>query len=166
VITRLAVLGDSIAWGQGASRERDRLNREVDCISNQSGSLAERLSLIGEALVAMMADPRHLALDRCLGLEAQRNPDMARRFFEAGPGRMRDMLSQIFAEAAASGEIELLDPKQAAEDLIGLWFGFGSIEKRFKCGAAWTKEMMTEHIHRTVGLLLRGYQAPSKAQSA
>jgi len=141
------------------AREREWLNREVEAISDGHGTLSERLVLIGDALLAMIADPRHLALDRCLGLEAQRNPEMAQRFFEAGPGRMRDLLTAIFAEAITAGEIAPSDPKLVAEDLMGLWFGFGAIEKRFKCGATWTPETLAAHIRRTVAFLLRGYRS-------
>ncbi|MEO8529744.1 MAG: TetR/AcrR family transcriptional regulator [Deltaproteobacteria bacterium] len=140
-------------------RERARLDVDVEAIKQESGTLAERLTKIGEALVAMIADPRHMAMDRCLGLEAQRNPEMAQRFFESGPGRMRDLLADVFTVANRAGEISVENPRVAAEDLMGLWFGFGSIEKRFKCGTAWTKEALSEHIRRTVTLLLRGYQA-------
>ena len=56
--TRLAVLGDSIAWGQGAARERDRL----------ASRLAEGLDLRGYAV-----EPRVFAVPgaRSSGLAAQ-----------------------------------------------------------------------------------------------
>jgi TetR/AcrR family transcriptional repressor of mexJK operon len=107
------------------------------------------------ALVGVLTAPCHLALDRCLGLEAARNPSLARGFFEAGPGHLRDILAQMLADAVAAGEIELTDTKVAAEDLLGLWLGFRAIERRFLCSAEISKENLVANIMRTVGLFLR-----------
>jgi TetR/AcrR family transcriptional repressor of mexJK operon len=136
-------------------RETCRLGREVDVITASGGPLAERLAGVGMALVCVLTAPCHLALDRCLGLEAARNPELARGFFEAGPGHLRDILAQMLGDAMAAGEIRVSDPKVAAEDLLGLWLGFRAIERRFLCSAEVPKEALVANILRTVGLFLR-----------
>lgn len=88
-------------------RETARLAELVISTSQTDGPLADRLKRFGAALVSMLSEPCHQALDRCLGVEAQRNPALARRFFEAGPGHLRDILAGMLIEASAAGEIDL-----------------------------------------------------------
>jgi lysophospholipase L1-like esterase len=56
VITRLAVLGDSIAWGQGASRERDRLSwRLVDGLGSRGHEAVARVFAVRGATSSGLA---------------------------------------------------------------------------------------------------------------
>jgi TetR/AcrR family transcriptional regulator, mexJK operon transcriptional repressor len=152
---------DAIAAAAGVSileaivlRETERLGREADEISHQDSSLADRLTRVGLALVEMLTAPCHMALDRCLGVEAQRNPLIARRFFEAGPGRMRSLLAEMLDGAVRNGEVQLECTLTAAEDLLGLWLGFSAIERRFLCGPV-NKDVLVARVHRSVQMFLR-----------
>jgi TetR/AcrR family transcriptional repressor of mexJK operon len=106
----------------------------------------------------MLSEPCHQALDRCLGLEAQRNPELARRFFEAGPGHLRDILAAMLIEASAAGEIDLTCARTAAEDLLGLWLGFSAIERRFLCNAS-PHDVLAARVERGVDLFIRANAA-------
>lgn len=139
-------------------RETERLGREVAEISQSGGSLEDRLTRIGEALVTMLTEPCHLALDRCLGLEALRNPDLARRFFEAGPGHLRSVLADLLESAVADNEVQLACTYTAAEDLLGLWLGFSAIERRFLCGSV-NREILDARVKRSVDMFLRANAA-------
>lgn len=139
-------------------RETARLADRVAEISQSAGALDDRLTRVGHALVAMLGDQCHLALDRCLGLEAQRNPELARRFFEAGPGHLRDILAAMLLDAAAAKEIDLTCARTAAEDLLGLWLGFSAIERRFLCNGP-AMDVMESRVHRGVDLFIRAHSA-------
>lgn len=140
------------------ARETSRLAQEVTSRSQVDGNLGDRLRRVGGALVAMLNEPCHLALDRCLTLEAQRNPDLGRRFFDAGPGHLRNVLAEMLTQAHAAGEIAADCPRTAAEDLLGLWLGFSAVEKRFLCKSAQPDDMQAR-IERGVTLFLRAYAA-------
>ena len=140
-------------------RETERLAAIEQEITGQGGPLAERLERFGAALNAMLGAPCHVAVDRCLGLEAVRNPELGRRFFDAGPGYLRSILARLLADAAAQGEIKLDDPKSAAEDLLGLWLGFSSIERRLLCQSALPKVSRTDWIAQKVALFLKAHAA-------
>lgn len=140
------------------SRETDRLEQEVNARSQVSGSLENRLRRIGGALVAMLNAPCHVALDRCLTLESQRSPDLGRRFFDAGPGHLRDVVAEVLTEANAAAEIKTDCPRTAAEDLLGLWLGFSAVEKRFLCKAPQPEELQAR-VDRGVTLFMRAYAA-------
>lgn len=135
-------------------RETERLAELVVSTSQTDGPLADRLKRFGAALVSMLSEPCHQALDRCLGVEAQRNPAIARRFFEAGPGHLRDILAGMLIEASAAGEIDLPCARTAAEDLLGLWLGFSAIERRFLCQAS-AQDVLAARVNRGVDLFIR-----------
>ena len=138
------------------ARETDRLAQEITSRSQVGGSLQDRLRRVGGALVAMLNAPCHVALDRCLTLESQRNPELGRRFFDAGPGHLRNVVAEMLTEANAAAEIKTDCPRTAAEDLLALWLGFSAVEKRFLCKAAQPEDLQAR-IDRGVSLFLRAY---------
>ncbi len=140
------------------AQETARLAQEVTTRSQTKGSLEDRLRSVGGYLVVMLNAPCHEALDRCLTLETQRNPDLGRRFFDAGPGHLRDVVAELLIEANAAGEIKAACPRTAAEDLLGLWLGFSAVEKRFLCKPPHPGELEAR-IERGVTLFMRAYAA-------
>lgn len=156
-VTVYAHFGDKDAILEAlVSRERDRLFQQI-ADPTEDSNLEARLIHFGRTLMAILTEPCHLALDRCLSLAAQKNPEIAERFFAAGPERTRAMLADILATAAAAGEIELIDAKRGAEDLIALWFGFRAIERRFKAVPPLSPQEHDGLIRHAVGLFMRAH---------
>ncbi|HCB75755.1 MAG TPA: transcriptional regulator [Sphingomonas bacterium] len=87
-------------------------------------ALADRLTAIGTALLEMLFEPDHVRFDRLISGEIAQSPKLAKRFFEAAPGKCRGALAAIIDEAAARGEVSVDDSELAAEDLTALWKGF------------------------------------------
>lgn len=140
-------------------RETDRLQTALGSASAEGATLEERLTKFGAALVEMMTAPCHLALDKTISLEAQRNPEVGKRFFDAGPGRVCTLLSAIIDEARARGEVRIEDADRAARDLLGLWLGFNALERRL-CGTCEIDKVgLTAHIGRTTRLYLAACSA-------
>jgi TetR/AcrR family transcriptional regulator, mexJK operon transcriptional repressor len=131
-------------------------------IMRSDGTLAERLARLGHDLVDMITEPSHRALDICLGQEAQRNPELAKQFFDSGPGHLRKLIAEMLQHAADAGEINVDCAITASEDLLGLWLGFSIIEKRFQSGPPQI-ERLTARIDRGVRLFLRAYAAEPTA---
>ena len=96
------------------------------------GPLADRLDGFGLVLLRFLFSPRHLSLDRMLRRDFVHTPELARRFYDLGPGHCRARVGVVLARAAAAGEIEIDDPLLAAADLFGLWRGF--LEKELELG--------------------------------
>lgn len=152
-----ATIFDSIV-----QRETDRLAQSICGALKSSGSLDERLTGFGMALIEMLTQPCHLALDRAVSLEAQRNPSIGRRFFEAGPGQVHQMLTGLLAKAQAEGDLALDDPAYAAKDLLALWLGFNAMEQRFCGGCVSDEAALRAHVARAVRLFLKA-NAPETA---
>jgi TetR/AcrR family transcriptional repressor of mexJK operon len=89
----------------------------------KGASLAESLHAFGIPLLRFLSSPQLVAFDRALAVEAARHPELATRFFEAGPYYCRAKIAEMLTAARDRGEIALDDPLQGAEDLMGLWLG-------------------------------------------
>lgn len=105
---------------------------ELDAEPAGDGSLAQRLNGFGHVLLRFLFSPAHVALDRMLAVDLTQSPDMARRFFDAGPGHCRARIAAMLERAASAGEIRIDDPLLAAADLLSLWRGF--LEKELAFG--------------------------------
>jgi hypothetical protein len=61
-----------------------------------------------------------VALYRAIIAEGTRFPELARIFFEGGPGRASAALAAVLEEFRQRGEIEVEDSRRAAEQFIGM----------------------------------------------
>lgn len=74
------------------------------------GMRLSRLSLSREALM----------VHRIILAESHRNPDLRRLFFEAGPGRARDLLAAYLRRQVAAGRLRIGDCDMAAMQFLDL----------------------------------------------
>jgi TetR/AcrR family transcriptional regulator, mexJK operon transcriptional repressor len=77
--------------------------------------LAAGLRDLARALLAQVIEPRMMQLRRLVIGEAGRFPELGRLFYDCGPGRTIDALAVAFTSLAASGALQLQDPRLAAE---------------------------------------------------
>src|SRR3546814_7665339 len=77
--------------------------------------------------------------------EALRFPELAKDFFDKGPGRASDRLAEVLAEARDRGEIDLDDCHAAADHFVG---------------------MFRDNLHLRVVLGLRPPPSPAEAEAA
>jgi TetR/AcrR family transcriptional regulator, mexJK operon transcriptional repressor len=91
----------------------------------------QALICYGIRLMTQLMSPRLVAFERNLASELVRHPDLARRFYDAGPGQSRATLAAIIQSPVGRNELAVEHPMQAAADLYGLWHGFHSIEAHF-----------------------------------
>lgn len=78
------------------------------------------LVAIGKRYLHMMLDNDRLGLFRVMFAEAQRFPDLARRFFECGPLRSRALLSRYLQLQSEAGRLDCPDPDFAAAQFFEL----------------------------------------------
>jgi len=123
----------------------------------KGATLPECLHALGVPLLRFLTSPELIAFDRALSGEAQRHPELAQRFFQAGPGYCRARLADMIAAGQERGEIAVADPVEAAEDLMGLWYG--ALHKKLAMSQIPTPTMaeLDAHVRRTVRLFMRAY---------
>lgn len=108
-------------------------------------SLSEVLLEFGRRLLAIYMSPGLIGVYRSIMPEAGRFPELARDFFEKGPGRASDRLAEVLEEARDRGEIELEDCRGAADHFVG---------------------MFRDNLHLRVVLGLRPPPSPAEAEAA
>ncbi len=119
------------------------------------GNLEDQLNAYGTALAGFKFSEEHVAVDRVLMNEIAQIPDLARRFYAAGPQICFDRLAEVLSEAAARGEIEIDDPMRAAEDICGLWLGAGDLGVKLGLEPLPSAEMLRAKVERATRLFLK-----------
>lgn len=131
-VTVYSHFGDKAAiFRSMIQRETDRLGRVIAETAPNDGTLEDRLIHFGVPLLTMLSAPCHVSLGRTMTIEATRNPDIGRCFYDAGPGRTLDLLVDLLNDAVSRGELRLDNPRHAAEDLVSLWFGFRMMKRSY-----------------------------------
>ena len=78
------------------------------------------LTLVATQLMALMTAPDTLGMYRVVIAEAVRHPDLARAFWEAGPGQGKARLCAVFEELSRRGELTVADCWAAADQFAGM----------------------------------------------
>ena len=84
-----------------------------------AGDLRRTLVKMGTDYLVVLLSPDGLALYRAMVSEAPHFPELARTFFENGPGRASRHLADFFSDQKAKGHIDAEDPQVAAEHFLG-----------------------------------------------
>lgn len=120
-----------------------------------SSSIRERLTAIGEAIVAFLSQPKMVQFDRRIAAETQHEPEIGHAFLKAGPWRMKAAFSAFLAFANERGELRIADPELAAEQFVSMCKGMGDLERRF--GAVPANADNSRRIAGAVELFLKAY---------
>ncbi len=107
--------------------------------------LSEILLEFGRQLLDVYMSPALIGVYRSIMPEALRFPELAKAFYEKGPGRASDRLAEVLEEARARGEIELDDCHAAADYFVG---------------------MSRDNLHLRVVLGLSSPRGPAEAEAA
>lgn len=92
-------------------------------------------------------------------LEAKRKPELGKKFFEMGPGRMRGMLQEMIEAWTEHGQLDVKDSKEAAEDLSVLCQGLLPIELQVFPDLKLSEEEIEHRVTRGVEKFLKLYAA-------
>ncbi|HYP62920.1 MAG TPA: TetR/AcrR family transcriptional regulator [Acidocella sp.] len=82
--------------------------------------LEETLVAIGRQRVANINTPVATKLQRILGAQSFRFPELFNESFVRGAGPVIEVLCDLFARFGASGEIDVVDPQRAATGFLSL----------------------------------------------
>jgi TetR/AcrR family transcriptional regulator, mexJK operon transcriptional repressor len=125
------------------------------------GSIRERLTAIGDAMLAFLHRPEMIQFERRIAAETEHEPAIGEVFLEAGPNRMKQAFAAWLHHACAAGELEIADTMLAAEQFVALCKGMGDLEHRF--GVAVTEEASAWRVAGAVEVFLAAYAAKPSA---
>lgn len=133
--------------------ERMRDNFAVPTIP--AGTLRDRLTAIGEAMVAFLSRPEMVQFERRIAAETEHEPAIGEAFLAAGPHRMKAAFAGFLAAMNAAGEVRIDDTRLAAEQFVSMCKGMGDLERRF--GAPPDPGRDRERIAGAVEVFCRAY---------
>jgi TetR/AcrR family transcriptional regulator, mexJK operon transcriptional repressor len=115
-------------------------------------NLEETLVAIGQQRVTNMATPVATKLQRILGTQSFRFPELFNESFEKGAGPVIEVLSELFARY--SKEISVADPARAAAAFLSL--AVGGPTRILVSGNVMDDAEIEERVRFAVGLFLNG----------
>ena len=78
------------------------------------------LRQLGRRVLELLLQPETLAMYRVVVAEAVRHPDLARAFYDSGPGTGKVQIAAIFAELDRRGDLAVTDSWTVADLFIGM----------------------------------------------
>jgi AcrR family transcriptional regulator len=126
---------------------------EIFAGSRDDESPADTLSRIGRAYLTQVLTDQNLRNFRLISAEAERWPEIGRTFYDQGPRRGIELVSELLQSLAADGHLELDDPIMAAHHFLGL------VQNRYfkarLCNAI--PELTTQQIHDEAACAVRTF---------
>jgi AcrR family transcriptional regulator len=93
---------------------------ELAVPTEADAEMEKTLNTIGNRFLRSFLDPAGCRMFRTLIAESQRFPQLAQRFFERGPQRIRQALGQYLRLQKEAGRIDCADPEMAAAQFLEL----------------------------------------------
>lgn len=104
-------------------RRMEEMFNELFTALPVEGELEQTLMEFGSRVLQVALSKQKIRLERVVSMEAERFPELARRFFELGPKRGHQELSRYLEEQIKRGRLAQADPHLMAEHLISLITG-------------------------------------------
>lgn len=124
--------GDKRALFAAAVEEQCGIMRQHFTLAQLAkGTLRERLTAIGEAMVAFLSRAEMIQFDRRIAAETEHDPRIGAAFLTAGPHRMKAAFTGFITAMQAAGELEVSDAALAAEQFVSMCKGMGDLDRRY-----------------------------------
>lgn len=136
-----------------------RGNFSIEEIPN--GTLRQRLTAIGEAMVAFLSRPEMVQFERRIAAETENDAEIGSAFLAAGPHRMKDAFATFLRAMVGAGELDVVDCELAAEQFASMCKGMGDLERRF--GHPVNERRDRERIEGAVEVFCRAYSISGRA---
>ncbi|MEL7199527.1 MAG: TetR/AcrR family transcriptional regulator [Pseudomonadota bacterium] len=143
-------------FGAAVELECEKMRGYFSIENTQQGSIRDRLTAIGEAMFDFLMRPEMMRFEHRIAAETEHDPDIGLAFLEAGPWQMRASFAEFLAHADAKGELNIADPRLAAEQFVSMCKGMGDLERRF--GSPVTAEGRNLRIKGAVDVFLAAFR--------
>lgn len=133
-------------------------------ITFRPGNLKDILATVARAYLNIVLSPSGLALVRVIVAEAPRFPDLARKFYLAGPRVIAATVTDLLAKASEANEIDVsqLGYSAAANAFINLVRGEAQLQCLLHPNAAPSEAQIDQWVNDAVTTFMRAYACESK----
>jgi TetR/AcrR family transcriptional repressor of mexJK operon len=140
-----------------------------DAVMMQDAALPieDLLFRIGMGFLNMISSPQGLAIHRLVMSEAERKPAIARLFYETGPKRMNDLLTEYLELQTQRGVLHIHNAASAASYFYSLLKGRYHLRMALKVKPLPTRKELERHVRETVDVFMHLYggHTPINTQS-
>jgi TetR/AcrR family transcriptional repressor of mexJK operon len=145
---------------EGVRREMAKIEaaQRIGDSALEHATLRDVLIAFGTGLMNFLTSPKAVDFYSSLSGELRRDPDLARMFYDAGPGRTLANLSAILASPLVSG-LAITDPDAAADMLLGMWQGVTNYQLMLGINAQAITEGIPRRVASGVDRFLKAYSA-------
>lgn len=149
-------------------RECAAMTETVRAIETAPGNIAKTLTDLGLSYLRIVLSPTGLALFRVAVADAPRFPDLARRFYLAGPRVITRMIAERLETAAAAGEVNVqaVGIEGAATLFVSLLRGEGQLECLTHPDAQPSTEQLDRWVRMAVTTFLAAFGTSGRSTSA
>ena len=141
----------------GVQVEQDKLKALRQRAPGASLPLEQTLITFGEATMTYLTTGDAVDFYTVLAGDLRREPDLARAFYEAGPGSTHAALTAVIEQAAAAGQLTVDDPSDAAERLFGMWQGFSNFQLALSPDSESIRASLPARVREAVRIFLFAY---------
>jgi TetR/AcrR family transcriptional repressor of mexJK operon len=119
--------------------------------------LRETLQAFGMGIMSFLASEPAVGFYNALSAELRLHPNLAKAFWDLGPGQTRANLAAILGAAAERGEITIDDPFESAEGLFGMWQGFSNLQLALALLPSDRDAWISGRVARGIDLFMRAH---------
>ena len=143
-------------------REMERIE-EAQGIHRQDIDMpfVEQLSAFGMGIMSFLTSKPAIDFYSVVAGELRRHENLARAFYDLGPGRTRANLAALLDAGMRSKQLRKLDPHLAAEELFGLWQGFTNFQFSLGIDIDAIRADLSARVERGVRVFMLAYSVGS-----
>ncbi|MFN3352401.1 MAG: TetR/AcrR family transcriptional regulator [Brevundimonas sp.] len=138
-------------------REMARLEAMQGAVQTGDGPVRQLLEDFGRGLMSYLFSGPAMDFYAALAGELRRTPELARAFYDAGPGKTFENLKAIFRLGCARGELEIPDLDLAADQFLGLLQGYSSFQIALGVEPAPLADTVDRRVRAAVEVFLKTY---------
>ncbi len=124
--------------------------------------LRQRLLQIGRGFVDLIMDQEVIGFYRMMAAQARSDDRLGKLFYAAGPEPTVRQFALLLSIAHQQQELNVPDPKVAAEHFFCLLKGVHHLQALMACRGPLDEAERSSHVTEVVELFLRAYQLPSE----
>ena len=127
-----------------------------------SAAIADQLCAFGIGIMSFLASKPAIDFYSAVAGELRRHDQLARKFYDLGPGRTRNNLAALIGVGMQRGELIRLVPNEAADELFGLWQGFTNFQFSLGIDIETLRADVVSRVDRGVRVFLLAYGAAAR----
>ncbi|HKY62237.1 MAG TPA: TetR/AcrR family transcriptional regulator [bacterium] len=134
-----------------------------DCVGL---SPRDTLLKIARNFLDLIYSPEALAIHQVISTESERHPKIARLFFEAGPQRIKDAMTEYLNGLCRRGELKIAKVERAVDHFFSMLKGETHMKVTMNLRPRPTAVECQEHAEDCIEVFLKAYSPASKLISS